>query len=138
MVRAFDLPEAPGAYVLLIGLARPLELPIARLSRPTLAPGNYVYCGSARGPGGLAARVGRHLRQDKRPHWHVDHLTANGQVLDVLCRTEGSECELRRRINNHSGVCLPVPGFGSSDCRECPSHLLKVPNEFVLSSSLFA
>ncbi len=76
MVRAFDLPEAPGAYVLLIGLARPLELPIARLSRPTLAPGNYVYCGSARGPGGLAARVGRHLRQDKRPHWHVDHLTA--------------------------------------------------------------
>ena len=87
------------------------------------------------GPGGLAARIGRHLRPDKRLHWHIDHLTANGRVLDVLWRTGGSECELRRHINRRTGVSTPVPGFGGSDCRNCPSHLLKVPTEFHLSSA---
>jgi Uri superfamily endonuclease len=133
VVRPFDPPRASGAYVLLIALSRPLELPIARLSRPTLSSSKYVYCGSARGPGGLAARIGRHLRPDKPPHWHIDHLTANGQVLDVLWRTGASECELHRRISGGAGVSTPVPGFGSSDCRTCPSHLLKVPAEFRLS-----
>ena len=133
MTDAFDLPKLPGAYALLIHLPRSLTVQIARLRNPTFAAGHYVYCGSARGPGGLAARVGRHLRRGKSIRWHVDHLTENGQVLDVLCAPDGAECELVRRIGRMPGVGTPVTGFGSSDCRNCPSHLLSVPSEFVLS-----
>ncbi len=57
----------PGAYLLLIDLAAPLALAIPRLGVATLAPGRYVYGGSAYGPGGLRARIGRHLRADKTP-----------------------------------------------------------------------
>lgn len=133
MTDAFDLPKLPGAYALLIQLSRPLSLPIARLRRPTLAAGHYVYCGSAHGAGGMAARVGRHLRRDKIIRWHVDYLTRVGQVLDVLCVPDGSECDLVRRISQVPGMGMPVAGLGSSDCRQCTTHLLSAPTEFVLT-----
>ena len=137
MARGFDLPKHPGAYVLLIDLPRPLELPVVRLGQPTLEPGRYVYCGSARGPGGLAARVGRHLNRDKSIHWHIDHLPLAGEILDLDWRTDRSECDLRERISATAGTFVPVAGFGSSDCKQCASHLLMVSSEFKLSSSLF-
>ncbi|MBT4490314.1 MAG: GIY-YIG nuclease family protein [Rhodospirillaceae bacterium] len=140
MNKAPELPKLPGAYALLIQLPAPLQLPIARLGRPTLAPGPYVYCGSAYGPGGLAARVGRHLRRGKSIRWHVDHLTERGEVLDVLCVPDGSECELVRRLGRMAGVGTPLAGvgtplagFGSSDCQQCASHLLSVPVDFDLA-----
>ncbi len=141
MRKSFDLPNQPGAYALLIKLSRRLNLPIARLHRPTLASGLYVYCGSARGPGGLAARVGRHLRRDKAIRWHVDHLTRAGRVLDVLCFPQApgascepsqSECDIAQRYLQLPGVSMPVALLGSSDCRTCRSHLLLVPTNFKL------
>ncbi|MBT3330864.1 MAG: GIY-YIG nuclease family protein [Rhodospirillaceae bacterium] len=141
MADLFDLPGSLGAYALLIQLPRSLTLPIPRLQSPTLAPGLYVYCGSARGPGGLAARVGRHLRAEKPIRWHVDHLTTGGEnagrVLDVLCLPDGDECELVGQLGAMSGVAVPVPGFGSSDCRQCRSHLLSVPTGFILPTHSF-
>jgi Uri superfamily endonuclease len=137
MAVRFDLPKSPGAYALKIALSQPLPIPLTRLRNPTLEPGLYVYCGSARGPGGLAARVGRHLRAEKSIRWHVDHLTAGGQnggeVADVLCVRDGHECDLVRRLEAVAGVSVPVPGLGSSDCRQCRSHLLSVPTDFCLS-----
>ena len=142
MRESFNLPNQPGAYALLIKLSRPLSLPIARLHRPTLAPGHYVYCGSARGPGGLAARVGRHLRRAKTIRWHVDHLTTAGRVLDVLClaqepgasaQSSQSECDIAQRFLRLPGVSMPIAGLGSSDCRTCRSHLLLVPTNFALT-----
>ena len=138
----FDLPEQPGTYALLIKLSRRLRLPNARLQRPTLAPGIYVYCGSARGPGGLAARIGRHLRRDKAIRWHVDHLTMTGRVLDVLCLPQDpgvsaqpseSECDIAQGYLLLPGVSMPVAGLGSSDCRKCRSHLLLVSTNFELT-----
>ena len=73
---AQDGPRASGAYALLIALDEPLRVH-AGARDATLAPGLYVYCGSARGPGGLAARLARHMRRDKRAHWHVDQLTGS-------------------------------------------------------------
>ncbi|MDP6876173.1 MAG: GIY-YIG nuclease family protein [Alphaproteobacteria bacterium] len=133
MTTSFDLPNGPGAYALLIRLPRRLKLSVERLRHPVLDPGCYVYCGSARGPGGLAARVGRHLRRDKALRWHVDYLTASGRIIDVICRPDGSECALVRHYGQLPGVSTPVPGFGSSDCRQCKSHLLLVPAKFDLS-----
>ena len=34
------------------------------------------------------------------------------------------ECDLLRALLGRPGFAPAVPGFGSSDCRSCPSHLL--------------
>ena len=120
----------PGAYLLLIDLAAPLALAIPRLGVATLAPGRYASGGSAYGPGGLRARSGRHLRADKTPRWHVDRLTAAGQVVGVRAVPGARECDLVRGLLEVPGTSVPVPGFGSSDCRACPAHLVMLPEGF--------
>lgn len=124
------LPAEPGAYVLLIELTVPLALDIPRLGTTMLAPGRYAYCGSAYGPGGLRARIGRHLRRNKSQRWHVDRLTAAGRVVGLRTVPGGQECTLLGDLLDLPGVSVPVPGFGSSDCRTCPAHLLTLPADF--------
>ena len=124
------ISREPGAYLLLIELAAPLALDIPRLDPATLAPGRYAYCGSAYGPGGLRARIGRHLRCDKVQRWHIDRLTAAGRVAGVRAVPGGRECALLRDLLARPGVSVPVPGFGSSDCRACPAHLVSLPAGF--------
>ncbi len=119
-----DLPRDAGAYVLLIDLADPFAGCFA--SRDfTLAPGRYAYCGSAKGPGGIAARVGRHFRPNKKPHWHVDQLTIAARHIGAIAVPAGSECELSARLAK-AGATMPLPGFGSADCRICAAHLLAI------------
>ncbi|MDC7789088.1 GIY-YIG nuclease family protein [Rhodoplanes sp. TEM] len=91
----------------------------------TLAPGRYLYCGSARGPGGLRARIARHLRRRKTLRWHVDRLTTRGTVIAVWAVPDGDECALAGAL---AGLPVPIPGFGASDCRRCPSHLFAWPD----------
>lgn len=120
---AADMPCVPGAYLLLIGVARPLSLTAPRFADTTLPAGWYVYAGSANGPGGLRARVARHLRADKRAHWHVDHLTQGATVL-ALGFPGAGECALADRLAAAPRFVAPLPGFGSSDCARCVSHLV--------------
>lgn len=122
-----DIPSAPGAYVLLLDLQRPLRLAIPSLPRSVLAPGRYAYCGSARGSGGLRARIARHLQRNKKLHWHVDRITAAARITAVLTCAGGDECALAAGLLKRPGVSVPVLGFGSSDCRRCPAHLLALP-----------
>ncbi|MCC2096485.1 MAG: GIY-YIG nuclease family protein [Hyphomicrobiales bacterium] len=117
------LPAQGGAYVLLIDLAAPLAVEL-RGDRSVLAAGRYLYCGSAYGPGGIRARVGRHMRRDKTIRWHVDRLTVAGCVVGVWVFPGGKECTLVRAL---ADCPAPIPGFGSSDCRVCESHLLAWP-----------
>lgn len=124
-----DLQGRKGAYLLVLALDRPLDPAIP--GRPGgLAPGHYAYCGSAYGPGGLAARLARHLRPDKKPHWHVDRLTAAGRIRAAYAQPGGSECGLVEALRRLPGTEVPLPGFGSSDCRRCAAHLLEVPAGF--------
>ncbi len=124
------VPSETGAYVLIIELTAPLEIDVATLPRAALPAGRYAYCGSAYGPGGLKARIGRHLRADKAHRWHVDRLTAAGRVVDVRAVPGGRECDLLARVLEAPGTSVPVPGFGSSDCRRCPAHLVALPADF--------
>ena len=125
-----DVPVEPGAYLLLIELAAPLTLDIPSLGPATLAPGRYAYGGSAYGPGGLKARIGRHLRRDKVLRWHIDRLTAAGRAIGVRAVPGGRECDLVRGLLDLPGTSVPLPGFGSSDCRSCPAHLVALPAGF--------
>ena len=125
-----EIPAVPGAYWLVIDLARALALDVPRAAPARLAPGRYVYCGSARGPGGIRARVARHRRRDKALRWHIDHLSAAGRVVAVHAESGARECDLVARVMATPGAWVPAPGFGSSDCRRCAAHLVGVGGEF--------
>lgn len=126
LAAAAELAGRKGAYLLVLALDRRLDLAIG--GRPaSLAPGLYAYCGSAYGPGGLAARLSRHLRPGKKPHWHIDRLTAAGSIAAAYAQPTGRECDLVAALCRLTGATIPLPGFGSSDCRVCPSHLLRLP-----------
>lgn len=115
-----DLLATPGAYALIIELSG--------RSCGGLAPGRYLYAGSAWGPGGIRARVRRHLRSTKSLHWHVDRLTTAGRVTGVIPVPGGRECAVVAVVAEMPGVTVPALGFGSSDCRACAAHLLRLPD----------
>jgi Uri superfamily endonuclease len=118
------LPAVPGAYALRIRLARPARLTVGALGAIRLAAGDYVYAGSAKGSGGIRARVARHLRTGKSPHWHVDHLLARGKVTEVAAFPGGDECAVLAALLALPGATVPAPGFGATDCPACPAHLV--------------
>lgn len=125
-----DCPELrkKGAYLLTFELSTAVQTDLNRLGSPRLASGDYVYAGSAKGPGGLMARVNRHFRQDKTMRWHVDQLTLKAGSMAALLIAEGDECDLVRRLLASGWFETAIPGFGSSDCNTCESHLLKPIN----------
>jgi Uri superfamily endonuclease len=119
------IPDGKGAYLLLLRLDRPVDVP-RRNARWHVEPGFYGYAGSACGPGGLKARVARHLASTKRLHWHIDHLTVGAASISALISPGAFECALVERLLASGVFDLPHPGFGSSDCRRCRSHLLRL------------
>ena len=121
------LPGIPGVYALLLLLRGPATVRV-RGRAWRLELGCYVYVGSARGPGGLRARIARHVASEKRVRWHVDQLTSGAAELACVVYAEAAarECVLVPHLER-LGFGHPVPGFGSSDCRNCRSHLLRCP-----------
>ena len=113
-----------GAYVLTIQLDRALPVGAGRESAGHLPPGTYLYAGSAHGAGGLAARLRRHFRTDKKIHWHIDRLTLQAGGLAALAVVDGNECRLVAQLLSAGGFRIALDGFGSTDCRTCRSHLL--------------
>lgn len=122
-----ELPRAPGTYVLIMRAKTPAPLEYGR-RRFDLQPGWYLYVGSAMGPGGLAARLGHHLRRSERPRWHIDHLRRQLPAVAIWMDTSG------RRLEHAWADCLGrgcdhgVPRFGASDC-DCNSHLFGIARE---------
>ncbi|MEJ2374534.1 MAG: GIY-YIG nuclease family protein [Pseudolabrys sp.] len=116
------VPAAPGAYILAVELAEALTLALPGKPAATLGPGRYLYCGSARGPGGLRARLRRHMARGKAIRWHIDNLSETGTVLGTWVFPDESECELAGRL---ASLPVPIAGFGSTDCRRCHSHLFR-------------
>ena len=119
-----DLPSQLGTYALLLEATAKQEVPIGKLGVLHVMPGIYVYVGSALGPGGLAARVGRHVRREKPRRWHIDYLRAAAEVEEVWFMTDKSyqECLWACVLGTLPGASMPLAGFGASDCC-CPSHL---------------
>lgn len=123
------LPSQPGTYALLMQLDRETRAQIGRLGRFLFSAGWYVYIGSARGPGGLAARLRHHERIATHLHWHVDFLRSLARPTEVWWESghNRGECAWARALGKHTGASIPAPGFGSSDCR-CVTHLFYFPH----------
>jgi len=126
---AIALPPAPGTYVLHLHLGRSRRVLVGRLGEIRFRTGEYFYVGSALGPGGLRARLGRHLRGDGQARWHVDALRAVAQMHSVCYAVdEQAECEWSQALAALPGAFIPAPSFGSSDCRSgCRAHLIAFP-----------
>ncbi|ORJ58541.1 hypothetical protein B5V00_11875 [Geothermobacter hydrogeniphilus] len=127
-------PATPGTYLLQLFCPQPRTLAIGHLGELELVPGCYLYLGSAHGPGGLAARLSHRLHPVRRPHWHLDYLRQGAEIHQVWYSTDNhaDECLWAAALARIRG-CIPIFGFGASDCR-CPSHLFRRTAPPTLSS----
>lgn len=127
-----SIPEnrKKGSYVLIMTLAEEQTIGIGRLGSIWFPDGCYAYVGSAMA--GLKPRLDRHLRRDKKKHWHIDYLLPRATISGVIIAESEAriECQIARLLNRHYH---PIPGFGCSDCR-CPSHLFFAPDENQMKS----
>jgi Uri superfamily endonuclease len=108
-----------GSYILLVELATKKDVFVGKLGCVSFPKASYAYVGSAMN--GLKARLARHLRREKKLHWHIDYLLEEAEVEEIiLCQgEERAECCLAQAL---AGKLQYVSGFGSSDCK-CRSHL---------------
>ncbi|MDH4208698.1 MAG: GIY-YIG nuclease family protein, partial [Anaerolineae bacterium] len=110
--------SAVGSYVLVLPVPSEAILKIGKLGLCVFPPGYYCYAGSARGPGGLPARLARHLRKGKKLRWHIDYLLEQATIVEIwqAPSAERLECRWARAVLALPGVESSIAGFGSSDC----------------------
>ena len=119
-----ELPTVGGSYILALHNRRPQKTAVGALGQLELEAGYYLYTGSAFGPGGLRARLGRHLRGDGKTRWHIDYLRKVAEPAGAWFCTDlqRREHEFATALAAMDGLASPFAGFGSSDCN-CESHL---------------
>jgi len=123
--RSLDaVPATGGAYALILRLEKEAAIDLPRFGPEPIAPGWYLYAGSAYGPGGLRARLARHFRPAKKPHWHIDRLTSICAPAAALSVPGGNECAVVSELIASGAFRFALTGFGATDCRQCKSHLL--------------
>ena len=113
------MPSLPGTYALVLRFSKRLEFSVGRLGVLSAQAGYYLYVGSALGPGGLAARVGRHYRREKTLRWHVDYVRAVARPGRSVVRDGKShrECRWARILQSLPGASVPLTGFGAVGLR---------------------
>lgn len=133
-----DIPSQTGSYALEFVIPDPIRLHVGGLGEHPFLAGHYIYLGSAGGPGGLRARLSRHLNPlDHHPlHWHIDTLHQHARPAAVCWWVDSveklnpirTECLWSLFLSSQPDSQVPVPGFGASDCKSgCPAHLVLFP-----------
>ncbi len=117
-----------GTYALILNVRKEFSSDVGSLKNMKFKKGNYIYVGSALNS--LEKRVQRHIRKEKKIHWHIDRLTTSqhSSIKKILyLKTESRlECKLSQNVAKLPNV-MPVQKFGSTDCRSgCKSHLYYV------------
>ncbi len=115
-----------GSYQIYFTLPNEKIVSIGSLGEFKFPKGRYVYTGSAMK--NLRQRVARHVGTKKTIKWHIDYLTCLDSTeiykIEIFYSETREECTRNSEILNSGIATVPVKGFGSSDCRHCPSHLL--------------
>ncbi len=121
-----------GSYVLIISLDRSQTISVGSRGEMVFSKGYYAYSGSALNS--LEARVARHLRIEKRMHWHIDYLLEQARVESVWIVNSSDRLECKT-ATEFAAIGSPVKGFGCSDCR-CGSHLFYHGDRRILEEKL--
>ncbi len=115
-----------GVYILLLRVNESIEINVGSLGKTLFNKGTYAYIGSAQN--NLEKRVNRHLRKNKKIHWHIDYLTTNENVKIIKILYKQAEKEWECRIAKELiKTEKSINKFGSTDCN-CKSHLFKLNN----------
>jgi Uri superfamily endonuclease len=117
-----------GTYALVLHLPQHERLTVGKLGDFWFPTGYYLYFGSALNS--LEGRLRRHLTREKKQHWHIDYLTAVAQIVQTWWTFDDNkiECSWAQRSLVKGNASVLIPGFGSSDCRACPAHLVHAPS----------
>ena len=110
-----------GVYILVMELRKNSPMRIGSLGIIDFRKGFYAYTGSAMG--GLEQRIKRHLRKEKKLHWHIDYLLQEAEIKEIQIKETDSkqdECKTAFALAQDGGA--GIINFGSSDCN-CKSHL---------------
>jgi Uri superfamily endonuclease len=108
-----------GTYVLIMKLHKDTSIMIGKHGVIQFQKGYYVYVGSALNS--LHQRIQRHLRANKKIHWHIDYLLLFTEIVEIFYKENirREECKIAQVLNK----CFKnIPGSGCSDC-VCTSHL---------------
>lgn len=118
------LPSLPGTYALLLRLDHTTRVQVGALGMFHFPRGWYIYVGSARGAGGLGARLRHHWRIALRAHWHLDFLRSVARPTEIWWQIGAAkrECQWAQALGCDKAAVVPAKGFGASDC-DCISHL---------------
>jgi Uri superfamily endonuclease len=109
-----------GSYILFIKLNNNQNIKYSTKEKFVFKKGYYIYVGSALNS--LESRIERHLRNvNKKKFWHIDYLLIYGQILNIFYKENSyrEECDIANLLKEKF---LPIPKFGSSDCK-CTTHL---------------
>ena len=108
-----------GAYLLIVELPVDTTIRVGNKGAIHFKKGSYGYVGSALN--GLKQRIQRHLRSEKKLHWHIDYLLVHGTITSVFIKESSrrKECDLAHHFQQAFDV---IHGFGCSDCM-CQTHL---------------
>ena len=136
------LSSQAGSYALIMRCQTPVKVSVGSLGETLFPAGLYMYFGSAKGAGGLKARIGRHLQgRGAVHHWHIDYLmpwvipiafcylveqtTKPALKPQTSDRPKPVECTWSQAAADLPGAQFPLQGFGASDCRfGCVAHLV--------------
>jgi Uri superfamily endonuclease len=108
-----------GTYLLIMMLPKETSITVGKLGVIQFKKGWYVYVGSALN--GLDQRIQRHLRTEKKTHWHIDYLLPFTEIIEIWYKEndQKEECTIAQVFQRNFTY---IPGFGCSDC-SCGSHL---------------
>jgi len=123
-----------GSYVLLMKLPEEQRITIGTSQAVHFPRGYDAYVGSAMGS--FKSRLNRHIKRNKKAHWHIDYLRQRASINDVILCETGSrvECAIARSLSRQFDF---IPGFGSSDCKY-RSHLFFASDEEQMKSKVMA
>ena len=121
-----------GTYCLLIESCKEVIISSGKFKGISFPAGYYYYTGSAQK--NLIARIQRHIRKNKPLHWHIDFLTSLNdftvkEVYIFRDKKKSFECVLSQDLFKIFNLKIIAPGFGSSDCNECQTHLYYSPKK---------
>lgn len=133
-----ELPVEHGSYCLIFHLKNSINVSIGKFGKFYFNPGYYYYFGSAKGSGGLRARIKRHISLEKKKFWHLDYLRPHLIfTATIFAKQMNLECAWCQKIQENPAFNVPVKGFGASDCSVfCKAHLLR--SDFLMDFNEFS
>ena len=131
MQKIIKYPDS-GIYILDFKITEAFSISLKQFKDIIFPKGYYYYIGSAQK--NLKTRIRRHCTKDKKLHWHIDYLTSSdkAEILHIFVLyglLKDYECKTVQSLVDNKIAEPIIKGFGSSDCKNCISHLLKRNNQ---------